>query len=32
MDVVGAVSGDAVIVIPGIMGSSLVDVETRDVL
>ena len=32
MDVVGAVSRDAVIVIPGIMGSSLVDVETRDVL
>ena len=32
MDVVGAVSRDAVIVIPGIMGSSLVDVESRDVL
>lgn len=32
MDAVGAVSRDAVIVIPGIMGSSLADVESGDVL
>lgn len=32
MNAVGAVSRDAVIVVPGIMGSSLADVETGDVL